>query len=42
MRRRLRGRPLPSLVRMTVALVDRAVADPAAQHHTEDHLKDLG
>lgn len=31
---------LPSLVRMTVALVDRAVADPAAQHHTEDHLKD--
>lgn len=22
-------------------LVDRAVADPAAQHHTEDHLEDL-
>lgn len=25
-----------------VALVHRAVADPAAQHHAEDHLEDLG
>lgn len=24
-----------------VALVHRAVADPAAQHHAEDHLEDL-
>lgn len=24
-----------------MALVHRAVADPAAQHHAEDHLKDL-
>ena len=35
--------PLPSLAKMTrYFLIDRAVADPAAQHHTEDHLEDLG
>lgn len=36
-----RAHPSWQLGQQSGPLVDRAVADPAAQHHTEDHLEDL-
>lgn len=40
----MRGRPsfIGEQAGGPFALVHRAVADPAAQHHAEDHLEDLG